>query len=86
MHLSQRGEDKAHKLKSLIILGFLLLFFALFISLDQSYKQSHCTEASCINPTLVLLALFLLIIGAVILLYSVTVFIIVKIEENLKRR
>ncbi|AET31937.1 hypothetical protein P186_0485 [Pyrobaculum ferrireducens] len=69
----------------LIALGFLLLFFSLFIAFQQSYRQAHCGEGRCVDPLFVLVALFLLIAGAVILLYSVTIFINVKIEENLKR-
>jgi hypothetical protein len=67
-------------------LGFFLLFLSFSIALQQSYTQAHCAEERCLDPILVLLALLLLIAGGTILFYSVTLFINVKIEENLKRR
>jgi uncharacterized integral membrane protein len=80
--LSRRDVSK--KVKKLIALGFFLLFLSLFIAIHQSYVQAQCPGGRCIDPTLILLALFLLIAGGIILLYSVTLFINIKIEENLK--
>jgi hypothetical protein len=78
------SRQDASKAKKLIALGFFLLFLSFSIALQQSYAQAHCAEEKCLNPALVLLALLLLITGGTILFYSVTLFINVKIEENLK--
>ncbi|ACB40342.1 conserved hypothetical protein [Pyrobaculum neutrophilum V24Sta] len=72
--------------KKLIAIGFFLLFLSFSIALQQSYVQAHCTEGRCLDPSLVLLSFLLLIAGAAVLFYSVTLFINTKIEENLKRR
>jgi hypothetical protein len=80
------SRQDAGKAKKLIALGFFLLFLSFSIALQQSYAQAHCAEERCLDPALVFLALLLLIAGGTILFYSVTLFINVKIEENLKRR
>jgi len=80
------SRPDASKAKRLIALGFFLLFLSFSIALQQSYAQAHCPKERCLDPALVLLALLLLIAGGTILFYSVTLFINVKIEENLKRR
>jgi hypothetical protein len=80
------SRQDASRAKKLIALGFFLLFLSFSIALQQSYAQANCAEERCLDPALVFLALLLLIVGGTILFYSVTLFINVKIEENLKRR
>ncbi|ABP51449.1 conserved hypothetical protein [Pyrobaculum arsenaticum DSM 13514] len=81
--MPRRGENKT-RIKTIGILGFFFVISALFIALEQSYKQAHCPVARCLDPLLVVIALLLLIVGSVFLLFSIAQFINVKIEENLK--
>jgi len=72
------------RVRLLLISGFLLLVLSFLIAFQQSYAQSQCGHQRCIDPLLIFIASIFLIVGALVLLVGVTLFIRVKLEENLK--
>jgi len=77
-------QSSGSRVRLLLISGFLLLILSFLIAFQQSYAQSQCGYQRCIDPLLIFIALIFLIVGALVLLVGVTLFIRVKLEENLK--
>jgi len=77
-------QPDGSRVKLLLTFGFLLLILSFLIAFQQSYAQSQCGYQRCTDPLFIFIALIFLIVGALVLLVGVTLFIRVKLEENLK--